>query len=80
MAYRQSQRECFGCPHMNMNDPRCARHFSLSRLSEAFTICLNGYEDCPTYYQIRMEHAHGPDAITTPSLRPAAVGGLRPTG
>ena len=74
------KRECFGCPFMNLNDPRCARHFSLSRLNEAFTICLNGYTDCPTYYQIRVEHAHGLAAITTRRLQPAVARALQPTG
>lgn len=79
MASR-SKPECFGCPHMNLNDPRCARHFSLSRLSEAFTICLNGYTDCPTYYQIRVEHAHNPSTIAAQAFSTAAAGGLRPAG
>lgn len=73
-------RESFGCPFMNRDDPRCVRHFSLSRVSEAYTICLNGYKDCPTYYQIRVEHAHGPTAIATRKLQPALAGQLLPTG
>ena len=80
MARSANKTDCFGCPHINLDDARCARHFSLSRLSEAFTICLNGYKTCPTYYQIRMEHAGAPDAITTQGRQTAAARGLRPTG
>lgn len=48
--------ESMGCPFMDCGDSRCSRHFSLGRLDEAFTICLNGFSTCETYYQLRDEH------------------------
>jgi hypothetical protein len=44
------------CPFLDLDDERCASHFSLGRLSEAFDICVNRHLGCPTYYRLLREH------------------------
>jgi hypothetical protein len=58
------------CPLMDLADSRCATHFSLTRLSDAFTHCAGRYQDCPVY-QRRVN-----DRVTTMSAGSAvSVGG-----
>ena len=40
------------CPFINLDDPRCAGHFSLSRVDEAFEICLNKHKGCAVFHQL----------------------------
>lgn len=41
------------CPFIDLNDPRCDARFSLSRIDQAFHVCLSsGHTRCPTYYQL----------------------------
>ena len=66
------------CPFMDLDDHRCASRFSLSRLNEAFGICMNRYLACPTYYRLLREH-NGVTPITI-NGQPVARRPLRPTG
>lgn len=43
------------CPFLNRSDPRCAEHFSLDSLSEAFADCVGTYAACPTYRELLAE-------------------------
>lgn len=80
---RTAQTACdsLGCPFMDAGDARCARHFSLGRLSEAFSLCLNGYHTCETYYQLRTEHGVNDEPIKIqPGAEPRDARRLRRTG
>ena len=46
------------CPFINLDDPRCAGHFSLSRVDEAFETCLNKHKSCPTFHQLLSGQSH----------------------
>ena len=82
MLLPPGQTECSTCPFIDRNDHRCAARFTLSRLNEAFEICLGEYRSCGIYQQLR----HGtsrPTVVITYKGRPAAVVAsrrLRPTG
>ncbi|MCC7408549.1 MAG: hypothetical protein IT442_10795 [Phycisphaeraceae bacterium] len=43
------------CPFIDREDPRCAAHFSLPRLAQAFGICVNDYARCATYRELCLE-------------------------
>jgi len=43
------------CPFINRNDTRCSTRFTLGRIAEAFGVCLNHHETCPTYQRILRE-------------------------
>ncbi len=45
------------CPHVNVNDPRCASRFSLGRIDQAFSVCFGSYHVCPMYRRISSETA-----------------------
>ncbi len=81
MAMDTSDRELFGCPFMNHNDPRCARQFSLGRLGEAFRVCVNGYEQCTIHQRMQDEHARRTPAVRYEgqTIQPGDSG-LRRTG
>ena len=40
------------CPFIDLDDPRCSNRFTLDRLTEAFELCLDRYQSCPTYYKL----------------------------
>lgn len=44
------------CPFIDADDARCASHFTLKRLSEAFGDCLDGYYGCTTYWRLAREN------------------------
>lgn len=80
------------CPFIDRNDPRCAHRFSLNRMNQAFTVCLNEYRTCPMYRQLSREREapRDPQPYTltlegrpldrlTPAFGTAALA-LRPTG
>lgn len=49
------------CPFIDGDDARCAERFSLSRLEQAFGVCVNGgYGWCPIYQQLSQEQAREP--------------------
>ena len=43
------------CPFLEEEDRRCASHFTLGHLSQAFNHCLNGYRACPIYHELARE-------------------------
>ena len=43
------------CPYIDGDDPRCASHFTLGQIDQAFALCLNNHERCPTYKKIQRE-------------------------
>ncbi len=53
-----------GCPFIDRDDHRCARHFSLHRIDEAFDVCVNRFLACPTYYRLLREQ----NLVTTLTL------------
>ncbi len=40
------------CPYFEWNDVRCARRFTLQRLSEVFDHCLGEFDTCKVFHQI----------------------------
>jgi len=54
MARRQKN-DLVPCPFLDLDDPRCARHFSLGRMEEAFDTCFGRHQCCATYYRIQAE-------------------------
>jgi hypothetical protein len=43
------------CPFLNRADDRCADHFKLDQLTEAFRSCFGEYNRCPVYLQMFLE-------------------------
>ncbi len=43
------------CPHINRDDQRCGNRFTLTRLDQAFTVCLGSFNACPMYHRINCE-------------------------
>src|SRR4051812_27247677 len=43
------------CPFLNRSDGRCAAHFSLLSLSEAFEQCFDQYATCVVYRELLLE-------------------------
>ncbi len=44
------------CPFINDDAPACASRFTLGHLDEAFDLCLDRYQACPTYYRLLNEN------------------------
>lgn len=73
----ENESQC--CPFIESDDSRCASHFSLGRLNEAFDVCVNRHLGCPTYYRLLRER----NSVTNLTLhgRPyAALRKLRAAG
>ncbi|MDD4891532.1 MAG: hypothetical protein PHU85_16560 [Phycisphaerae bacterium] len=45
------------CPFLDEADTRCAGHFNLNHLAEAFTQCLGRYQACPVYQRLMRDRA-----------------------
>jgi hypothetical protein len=43
------------CPFVNKADRRCAAHWTLRNLSQAFTHCADRYAVCPVYRMLIQE-------------------------
>lgn len=43
------------CPHIEHNDVRCSHRFSLTRLDQAFSVCLGAFHGCPMYHRLNRE-------------------------
>lgn len=43
------------CPYLDDSDIRCESRFSLSRLKDAFELCVGHYDECPLYRQLKDE-------------------------
>ena len=55
MDSNDGNRDDHGCPFINQDDDRCAKHFTLGRIDDALSVCLHQYKPCPTYHQILIE-------------------------
>ena len=59
------------CPLLESPDPRCATHFSLVNLNDAFLHCVGRYQACPIY-QGRLHQRAGATSASYPHpLSPA---------
>ena len=48
------------CPYLDANDPRCAVMFSLSKLEEMTSVCLDGgCSGCAMFHRLQMEDQQG---------------------
>lgn len=80
MAHR-SEHETSGCPFVESDDARCASHFTLGRLNQAFDVCMNGHHSCPIYYRLLRESQRAATLTITINGQPFAAGrNLRATG
>jgi len=53
---RTGERDRAGaCPHVNLNDARCATRFSLGRIHQAFSVCFGAFHGCPMFHRINCE-------------------------
>jgi hypothetical protein len=43
------------CPFLNRADSRCAAHFNLDGLRQAYGICFDRYKTCPVYLELLIE-------------------------
>jgi hypothetical protein len=43
------------CPFLNRSDERCAAHFSLNGMTEAFEQCFDQYAACAVYRELLLE-------------------------
>jgi hypothetical protein len=76
------------CPHIEQNDVRCNHRFCLTRLDQAFSVCLGAFHGCPMYHRLNRESdaplrlAHDGEA-SIPLIDVTTHGrtiALRPTG
>ena len=70
MIRRGTESETNCCPFIDLNDRQCARHFKLSGLSQAFSVCLGNYHGCPIYH--RLVDSRGPVISLTVAGRAAS--------
>jgi hypothetical protein len=64
------------CPLLEQTDPRCADHFSINNLSDAFTHCVGRFQSCPVYQRMVRDRAGHIGAIhASPLLRPGRLAG-----
>ena len=48
------------CPFINKADNRCANHWTLNNIMQAFGHCADSYTTCPVYRKMLVEqHADG---------------------
>ena len=52
MTRKRVDLESVCCPFINLEDPRCAKHFKLSRLDEALSLCLSNHHACSIYHAL----------------------------
>ncbi len=43
------------CPYANKSDTRCANHWTLRNLFQAFSQCADRYTACPVYRALKQE-------------------------
>ncbi|MEM7228548.1 MAG: hypothetical protein AAF432_07005 [Planctomycetota bacterium] len=56
------------CPHVNLDDHRCASRFCLGRLNQAFNVCFGAYRACPMFHRINAEIAEAQHALEEPAV------------
>lgn len=66
------------CPFINRDDPRCAHRFRLSRVSEAFGVCLNAPTTCPIYHQLMGEQQRERPTTFNPTIHITVEGRVPP--
>jgi len=54
------------CPFLDQADPRCAVHWSLSKLEDAMGRCGTNYEECPIYKEKLLGNAHQHEQAAQP--------------
>ncbi|MEM8493943.1 MAG: hypothetical protein AAF663_00975 [Planctomycetota bacterium] len=55
-SWKTSGAEASSCPFHEWDDARCGGRWSLTRLHEAFAVCLGGgHLSCPTYQRLAWE-------------------------
>lgn len=69
MAFSRDESEGPVCPFVDLNDKRCASHFTLSRMDEAFDLCMRRHLHCVTYYQILQERRGASSELGIPNVR-----------
>ena len=73
MIRRNGRGDKRSCPYIDGADPRCASHFTLGQIGQAFSLCLNNHERCSTYQRIQREAKRKPQFIdVTCSIVPFA--------
>ena len=73
---RSRRPEARACPFVNRDDPRCAHRFRLSRVREAFEVCLNAPTTCPNYHQLMGEPQRDRPNPPTPTIHITVHGRL----
>jgi hypothetical protein len=53
------------CPFIELGDPDCSRHFTLTRLTDAFGVCFGNFRHCPNFYRLLHDH---PNRLVTLSV------------
>ncbi len=47
------------CPFLEQADPRCADHFSLINIADAFSHCVGRHQACPVYQRLLTDRLAG---------------------
>lgn len=84
-ADRQKHHASGMCPHIDLDDPRCASRFSIGRIEQAFTVCFGSFYGCPMFHRINQEQYRKEAGLASdpPMITITAHGRtvpLRPTG
>lgn len=84
-ASRQRYHNAGTCPHIDLDDVRCATRFNIGRIEQAFTVCFGSFHGCPMFHRINQEqYRRGAGlAEAAPLITITAHGRtvpLRPTG
>lgn len=66
------------CPFINLNDTRCAAHFTLGRIEQAFGVCFNHHQTCAIYYRLQQEQSDPEQNPETGGERVGLTRGGRP--
>ena len=63
-----------GCPHLTMDDRRCAHRFRLNQLDQLFEVCCDRFHSCSIYHHLTLEQGR-PESGTSGAMRatPAAT-------
>jgi len=43
------------CPHLDRNDVRCGSRLTITRLDEAFGLCMADFRRCPVFHRLTRE-------------------------
>ena len=56
------------CPFVNKNDSRCANHWTLYNITQAFLHCADRYATCPAYKELIADDRTSRQADAPPGL------------